>query len=97
MLLAIPILRGFAVFLSDTVHFESVHGRKCKYQVLCMSLYLPSKVCVVIVATEVLFFGTLIKIHPNKWETVVEEQITSTSELCYSVWKIRNTSHYIFL
>lgn len=25
--------------------------------------------------------GTLIKIHPNKWETVVEEQSTSIDEL----------------
>lgn len=44
--LVIPTL---LLFLSDTVHFESVHRRKCKPHVLCMSLCLLSKVCVITV------------------------------------------------
>lgn len=71
---------GFVLFLSDTVNFGSVHGRKCKSQVLCTSLCLLSKVCYCHHRSAFLS-GTLIKICPNKWESVVKEQSRSSDNL----------------
>lgn len=79
-------------FSHGAVHFESVHSRKCKPQVLCVSLFLFPKVCCDVLTMQVLFFPVLWKRPPKQtWECCGGEQNTSTNRLSYWVWKNRNT------